>query len=48
MGFDKNDTTPLVQPDKPGTKINIGIAIGVAVFFAFGVVAVMTMRHHHF
>jgi hypothetical protein len=45
MGFDKNDPAPLVQPARRATKVNFGIAIGVAVFFAFGVVAVIWMRH---
>ncbi len=48
MGFDKNDPAPLVEPERRTTKVNFGIAIGVALFFAFGAAAVIWMRHLRF
>lgn len=34
MSFDHNSTFPLVQPRKRTTQVNIGIAVGVVIFFA--------------
>jgi hypothetical protein len=48
VGFDKNDPAPLVQTERRTTKVNFGIAIGVLLFFAFGVAAVIWMRHLNF
>jgi hypothetical protein len=45
MGFDKNDERPLVKASRRTTKVNLGIVIAVAVFVAFGVGAVVWMRH---
>lgn len=33
MGFDKDDTRPVVDVEKRTTKVNISMAIGVIVFF---------------
>jgi len=33
MGFDKNDTGPIVVVRKKTTKVNIGIVVAVLVFF---------------
>src|SRR5688572_28266049 len=34
MGFDKDDTQPVVNTSKRTTKVNISMAIGILVFFA--------------
>ncbi|HYD83365.1 MAG TPA: hypothetical protein VEA63_04920 [Opitutus sp.] len=33
MGFDKDDTRPVVDVEKRTTKVNISMVIGVIVFF---------------
>lgn len=33
MGFDKDDTRPVVDVSKRSTKINIGMIVGVLIFF---------------
>lgn len=40
MGFDQNDPRPIVNVHKRTTKVNIGMAVGVAVFFAIGVLLI--------
>lgn len=34
MGFDKDDTQPVVNTTKRTTKVNISMAISIIVFFA--------------
>jgi hypothetical protein len=43
MAFDENPPSPdkLVDPEKPTTKVNVGIAIGVVVFLLIGIAAVV-------
>lgn len=36
MGFDQNSDLPLIQPRKRTTKVNIGMVIGVLLFFVIG------------
>ena len=41
MGFDENPPSPdkLVNPHKRTTQVNIGVAVGVIIFFGIGVFA---------
>lgn len=41
MSFDKNPSSPdqIVDPKKKTTKVNIGLAIGVLLFFVIGAFA---------
>jgi hypothetical protein len=47
MGFDKNDSRPIVEPAKKTTKVNISLIVGVLIFFAFGAAAIIWMRSMH-
>jgi hypothetical protein len=47
MGFDKNDPRPIIEPAKKDTKINIGMVIGVVIFFVLGGLAIMWMKSVH-
>ena len=47
MGFDKNDPRPIMQPAKKETKINIGMVVGVIVFFIIGGIAIGYMKYWH-
>jgi hypothetical protein len=47
MGFDKNDSGPIVEPAKRTTKVNIGLVAGVVVFLGIGIAAVCWMRAAH-
>jgi hypothetical protein len=47
MGFDKNDAGPVIQPAKKETKINIGMAVGVLIFFIIGGIAIGYMKYWH-
>jgi hypothetical protein len=47
MGFDKNDPQPIIQPAKKTTKVNIGMVVGVALFFVIGGIAIAIMHHLH-
>jgi hypothetical protein len=47
MGFDKNDSRPIMQPAKKETKINIGMAVAVIVFFIIGGIAIGYMKYWH-
>lgn len=39
MGFDKDDESPLVHPERRTTKVNLWMIVGILVFFiAAGVV----------
>jgi hypothetical protein len=44
MGFDKNDGTPIVEPAKKTTKVNIVMVLAVAVFFLIGGIAIAWMH----
>lgn len=47
MGFDKNDSRPIeVTTQKNTTKVNIGVIIGVLIFFVFAVGAVVWIWQH--
>ena len=46
MGFDQNSNQPVVQVQKRTTKVNIGIIIGVILFFLIGAAAVMWFWLH--
>lgn len=48
MAFDKNDPTPLIQPQNRTTKVNFSIAAAVAVFVLIGIGAMIWARHLHF
>ena len=47
MGFDKNSPQPLVQPQKRTTKVNIGMVIGILVFFVIGAFIFRWFYIHH-
>jgi hypothetical protein len=47
MGFDQNDSGPLVKPAKKTTKVNISLIVGVLLFFVFGGLAIAWMRSTH-
>lgn len=47
MGFDKNDSRPLVEPAKRTTQVNISIVVGVIVFLVIGAVAIAWVRSNH-
>jgi flagellar basal body-associated protein FliL len=46
MGFDKNDSRPVVQPAKRTTKVNISMIAAVLVFFAIAAVGIVWFHHH--
>jgi hypothetical protein len=46
MSFDKNDGQPIVVPAKRTTKVNIGIIVGVLVFFGMGAFGIAWIWHH--
>jgi hypothetical protein len=46
MGFDQNDNQPIVVPAKRTTKVNIGIIVGVLVFFVIGGLGIAWIWHH--
>ncbi|MEO6245026.1 MAG: hypothetical protein ABIQ12_06290 [Opitutaceae bacterium] len=47
MGFDKDDTRPIIKPGRKTTKVNLGMVAAVLIFLALGAVAIywMTTRH---
>lgn len=45
MGFDDKDNQPLVRPRRWGTKVNFGMALGIAVFLIFGGVVAWRIDH---
>jgi hypothetical protein len=47
MGFDKNDSRPIVKPAKATTKVNISLIVGVLIFFIIGGAAIAWMRSIH-
>jgi preprotein translocase subunit SecE len=47
MGFDQNETTPIIQPAKKETKINIGMVVAVILFFVLGAIAIAWMKSSH-
>jgi len=48
MAFDKNDSNPLIQPQKRTTKVNFSIAAAVGVFILIGIGLMIWARHLHF
>jgi hypothetical protein len=47
MGFDKNDSTPIIETAKKTTKVNISLAVGVVIFLVVGVVAIVLYGRYH-
>jgi hypothetical protein len=48
MGFDKDDSRPIIVPSKRTTKVNFSLAAGVVIFLAIGMAAVaFYARYHH-
>jgi hypothetical protein len=47
MGFDRNNSGPIIQPAKRTTKVNIAMALAVLAFFGFGVAAIAWKFFHH-
>ena len=47
MGFDQNDTQPILQPKKRTTKVNFFVVLGVLLFLTISVVTIryMTSRN---
>lgn len=43
MGFDKDDTSPVVNVEKRTTKVNIWMAVSIIVFFAIAAVVVWAL-----
>jgi hypothetical protein len=48
VAFDKNDPSPLVQPEKRTTKVNFSIVAAVVVFVLIGIGGIIWARHIHF
>ena len=46
MGFDKDDTRPLLHPERRTTKVNFGMAAAILVFFAVAGVVIWLVRAH--
>lgn len=46
MGFDKNDSQPLIRPRRWSSKINFAMAFGVIVFLGIGIVGICWMHSH--
>ncbi len=46
MGFDKDDSTPVIQPQKRTTKVNIIMGVSILVFFILGGIYIAWGRHH--
>ena len=46
MGFDKNESKPVIQPAKRTTKVNISMIVAVLVFFVIAAVGYEWFRHH--
>jgi len=47
MGFDQNDSRPVIHPSRKTTKVNLAMAAAVIVFLACGVVAIYWMKARH-
>jgi hypothetical protein len=47
MGFDQYDAKPIIDPAKKTTRVNIGMAVGVAIFFLFSGLAIVWMISRH-
>jgi hypothetical protein len=47
MGFDKDESGPIIETAKDTTKVNISIVVAVLVFFAIGGVAFAVFRYVH-
>jgi hypothetical protein len=47
MGFDKNDSRPIINPAKRTTQVNFSIAIAVLIFFAICGAAMVLFDHYH-
>ena len=47
MGFDKEESGPLIETAKDTTKINISMVVAVLIFFAIGGVAFGVFRYLH-
>lgn len=43
MGFDKDDTRPVVDVNRRTTKVNIWMAVSILVFFALAIVVVWAL-----
>lgn len=39
MSFDQHSDKPLIQPQKPDTKINLWMVVAIVVFFGLGAFA---------
>lgn len=48
MGFDKDDSQPIIQPARKTTKVNLAMIAAVLIFLALGAVAIYWMRTHHY
>jgi hypothetical protein len=46
MGFDKDDTRPIVEVQKRTTKVNIWMAVGILLFFLIAGVVVLRFWLH--
>ena len=44
MGFDQHQVQPLIHPRRWGTKVNIGMALGIAIFLILGVITISHIR----
>jgi hypothetical protein len=44
MGFDQNDSRPIIKPAKKTTKVNLAMVAAVLIFFGLGVGAICWMK----
>jgi len=44
MGFDQNDSRPIIKPGKRTTKVNFAIIAAVLIFFVLGAGAICWMK----
>jgi uncharacterized protein HemX len=47
MGFDQNETQPLIEPSRKTTKVNLAMVAAVLIFLALGAGAICWMKVHH-
>jgi hypothetical protein len=47
MGFDQNDPRPIINVHKRTTKVNLRMAVGVAVFFIVGGILIWLYVRSH-
>ena len=43
MGFDKDDTSPIVNTERRTTKVNVWMAVGIVAFFIIAAVVVWAL-----